>query len=162
MTSDSKKPMKSSKGKKNDDCCPDLSKGKVIRVKKKISALEKIKEKKRAKAKVSRDLEISKLNKAEKIFEKSNKIIVYDSNCPKCRLISKLIRFLDVKREISFLSIRDEDTIMLLKKIYGGKAPFNYHYFNKRKGIYGYGIQVLPFILWDVFMAILFPYKKPT
>lgn len=84
-------------------------------------------------------------------------ILIYESKCPKCRLLSKLIYLFDVKGQFIFIPIRSKKAVTLLKEFYTN-PPYNFHMIDNNKDLCYTGVKAIPAIIWKIFCGIIWPF----
>lgn len=88
---------------------------------------------------------------------KSQAILIYENRCPKCRLLSKLIYFFDIKGQFTFVPIRSKAARQLLKEFYEN-PPYNFHMIDDSKNLCYTGLKAVPAIVWKAFLGIIWPF----
>ena len=86
-----------------------------------------------------------------------NLILIYESKCPKCRLLSKLVFLFDIKGQFTFIPIRSKKAVQLLKEFYNN-PPYNFHMIDDDKDLCYTGIKAIPAIIRYIFLGILWPF----
>ena len=85
------------------------------------------------------------------------KILIYEGDCPKCRLLSNLAKIFDVRGKLTYIPIRTKVATQLLHDFYE-KIPYNFHFINDDKDLCFTGLKSIPPILWELISGILWPF----
>ena len=88
---------------------------------------------------------------------RKTRILVYDSGCPKCRFISKVVKIFDLRQKFAYYSLRDKKGVKLLHEFFQ-IIPYNFHFVIDDKDLCYTGIKAIPIILYEIILGLLWPY----
>ncbi|MHA2365269.1 MAG: hypothetical protein ACXAC7_15025 [Candidatus Hodarchaeales archaeon] len=85
------------------------------------------------------------------------KFLLYESECPKCRILSRLCKLFDIRQKITLIPLRSKEAVDLLHEFYES-IPYNFHFIDDEKDLCFTGLKAIPPILADMIFGLLWPY----
>ncbi len=83
-------------------------------------------------------------------------ILIYESMCPFCRRVKKLIQLFDIGNRIEYIPIRSKEARDLLHEFYE-HPPYDFHFID---GDFCFtGKRAIPRILQTLFISAIWPYS---
>ena len=86
-----------------------------------------------------------------------NRVLIFDSRCPKCRFISKIVKFFDFGGKFSFLALTSKEGNNLLHEFYAN-IPYNFHFIIDHKDLCYTGIKAIPAIFKELIYGMFWPF----
>ena len=87
----------------------------------------------------------------------SELILIYESKCPKCRFLSKLVYLFDIRGVFSFLPIRSRKAVSLLHEFYDHPS-YNFYFIDDDRNLCYSGLKAVPAILLNLMKGIFWPF----
>lgn len=84
-------------------------------------------------------------------------ILVYEAKCPKCRVLKFLAGVFDLRQKITYMAIREKETILLLKEFYE-HPPYNFHFIYNDRDLCFTGLKAVPMIMKELLTGFFWPY----